>query len=60
MGDSATGFAPVAHHERHGPLTVYITASDAALLSLTTICTSSRIYVLLCLLAQKREPNEYR
>lgn len=35
----------------HDPLTVYITASDAAVLSLTTICTSSRIYVLLCLLA---------
>lgn len=33
----------------HGPLTVYITASDAAVLSLTAICTSSRIYVLLCL-----------
>lgn len=35
----------------HDPLTVYITASEAALLSLTTICNSSRIYVLLCLLA---------
>ena len=24
MDDSATGIAPVAHHERHGPLTAYV------------------------------------